>query len=365
MSYNKIGFIGLGLIGGSIAKTIHARYPSIQLKALTSHQSTIDEAYQDGVITNSTEPALQEMTDCDVIFLCSPVGVNISYLKELKPILKPDCLLTDVGSVKGDIQKAVVELGLDGQFIGGHPMCGSEATGYSHATDHMLENAYYLLTHTDAITRSKADEFSAFIKSLGALVKTMTPAEHDFDTAAISHLPHIISASLVNVVRENDDDQDTLKQIAAGGFRDITRISSSSPVMWRHICLSNRDEILKLIGIYEKKLSSFKDLIAAGDGDRIQATFQEAKDYRDSLAVRGKGSIPEVYEFYCDLLDQVGGIATIATILSVNQLSIKNIGIVHNREFEDGVLHIEMYDEASLEEAIALLEHHHYTIHRR
>ena len=131
-----------------------------------------------------------------------------------------------------------------------------------------------------------------------------------------------------------------MKTIAAGGFKDLTRIASSSPVMWQNICQSNSEQIVRL-------------------------DFQSAKDYRDSIAITNKGPIKEIYELYLDLLDEAGGIATVATILASNHLSIKNIGIIHNREFEDGVLRLEMYDRISLDAAVQLLRKHHYTIYER
>ena len=365
MTYRKIGFCGLGLIGGSIAKTIHKKHPGIEIIANDPSEASLVMARQEEVIRNRTNLPPDSFRSCDLIFLCAPVGVNISYLKDLKSLVGPDTIITDVSSVKGDIQRAVVQEGLSAQFIGGHPMTGSERTGYEHARDYLLENAYYLITHTDDILPDRVSEFSAFIKSLGAKIMLMDPEEHDYATAAISHLPHIISASLVNLVEASDDDKNTLKAIASGGFRDITRISSSSPLMWEHICLANRDQILGLLSAYRSKLDQFQQGIREGDGAALRELFAGAKEYRDSLPIRGKGALPDVYEIFCDLMDEVGGIATIATILSTNQINIRNIGVVHNREFSDGVLKIEFYEEEAMLLAIRLLEAHHYSIHRR
>lgn len=362
MNINKIGFIGLGLIGGSIAKTIKSKYSDIEMIALASREETIKKAYNDGLISNPSFLSLEEYAACDILFFCSPVGINVKYLKELKPILSKDCLLTDVGSVKGDIHNVIDELGLSAQFIGGHPMAGSEAIGYDNSTDHLLENAYYILTYSDEINKETVLEFDDFISSLGSLTLTMTPKEHDFATAAISHLPHIISASLVNIVKENDSDDAILKTIAAGGFKDITRISSSSPVMWEHICMTNQKEILRLMSIYENKLNEFKSAIASLDSEKINSLFSSAKDYRDSLPIRNTGMLQSTFEFYLDLKDEAGGIATVARILADADLSIKNIGIIHNREFEKGALHIEMYNDEDMVKAKELLNKQSYII---
>ena len=365
MSYQMIGFLGLGLIGGSIAKTIRKKHPTIEIIANDPNAASLAMAHKDGIIRNGQALPLSAFGQCDLIFLCAPVGVNISYLRQLKDLIQADSIITDVSSVKGQIRKAVTEEGLSSNFIGGHPMAGAELIGYEHAKDNLLENAYYLITHTDDIRSDRVREFSSFIKSLGAKIMLMDPREHDHATAAISHLPHIISASLVNFVQASDDDKNTLKAIASGGFRDITRISSSSPLMWEHICLANRDEILGLFEAYCRQLDQFRERIAAGDGEQIRRLFADAKEYRDSLPIRGKGALPDIYEFYCDLIDEIGGIASVASILSAGRISIRNIGIVHNREFSDGVLKLEFYDEDAMEQAMRLLAAHHYTIHRR
>lgn len=365
MDIKKISFIGLGLIGGSIAKTIRRIYPQIKLYAVSGHLSTITQAYEAGVIENSEMLNLDDISDADYIFLCTPVQQNLVYLKQLKDTISPHTIITDVGSVKGDIHRAVAQLGLEGHFIGGHPMAGSEKTGFAAATPYLLENAYYIITPTAQTTRQQTDRFRDFVSSLGAIPLVLDYDRHDFATASISHLPHVLAYSLVNLVKEIDDSEQTMKTIAAGGFRDMTRIAASSPVMWQDICLSNKEQVLHLIDLYTEQLAKLRSFIEAESKQNMTAYFTAAKDYRDSLTIRQSGSIQKVYELYCDLIDEVGGIATLATLLASNGINIKNIGIVHNREFEDGVLHIELYDQKSLDTASTLLNKYHYTVYQR
>ena len=146
MKRERIAFIGLGLIGGSIAMAIREKWPESRLYGHARHKSTIESAFHDGLIENDHLLDLAELAEADLIFLCSPVRVNIEYLKKLKPFLRNDTILTDVGSVKGDIHAAIRELDLADQFIGGHPMTGSEQIGYAHASSLYLENIYYILT---------------------------------------------------------------------------------------------------------------------------------------------------------------------------------------------------------------------------
>lgn len=365
MCFEKIGFIGLGLIGGSIAKTLRRLYPDKKLYATSGHLSTITEAFRDRTIENNTQLSPAELGSCDLIFLCTPVQQNLAYLKELKPVLKEGAIITDVGSVKSDIHAAAGELGMNHCFIGGHPMTGSEKTGYTNATAYLLENAYYIITPTAQSPSDKVAAFTELVRSLGAIPMVLDYKEHDHATATISHLPHIVAASLVNLVQQLDDEHGTMKTIAAGGFKDITRIASSSAVMWESICLSNRDQILEIMDCFDRQFARIRARIADADGSSVNRFFQSAKDYRDSITIRTSGPLEKVFELYCDLIDEAGGIATIATILASNNLSIKNIGIIHNREFEDGVLHLEMYDGVSLQKAIDLLRKYHYTVYER
>ena len=365
MSIQTLGFIGLGLIGGSIVKTARRIYPNLHMIARSGRQLTITEAYKDGLIDNAKNASIEDFADCDYIFLCTPVQQNLTYIRQLKDVMKDSCILTDVGSVKGDIHQAIADLGMDAHFIGGHPMAGSEKTGISNATAYLLENAYYILTPTAQVDSVYVNEFRDFIASLGAIPMILDYDAHDKATAAISHLPHVIASALVNLVEQSDDAHETMKTIAAGGFKDITRIASSSPVMWEEICLSNQKKLLLMLDAYQESLSEIRARIEAADACGINRFFQSAKNYRDSLAVTPKGPLRTVFELYCDLIDEAGGIATIATILASNRLSIKNIGIIHNREFEEGVLKIEMYDQPSYDRTISLLRKYHYTVYER
>ncbi|MCR4675087.1 MAG: prephenate dehydrogenase [Lachnospiraceae bacterium] len=363
MKLKTVGFIGLGLIGGSIAKALLNYDPSIQIYGHAFHKETLEEAFHEGVILNNDFLPLEKFGSFDLIFLCSPVKVNIHYLKELKPYLNENCLITDVGSVKGDIHAAVNALGLSHQFIGGHPMTGSEKIGFKNASSDLLENAYYIVTNDGCKDTTIINEFCDLIQSLGSIPLQLSCKEHDFATAAISHFPHIMSAALVNLVKDNETKEQTLKTIAAGGFKDITRISSSSPIMWQNICLENKEEILNLIELYKIQLKDFEEAIREGKEDKILSLFSDAKDYRDSLPLKKTGVLPVTYELYCDLKDETGGIAKIATLLASKNLSIKNIGIVNNREFEAGVLHIEMASSEDLALAKDLLQKNSYGVH--
>ena len=364
-NHMTIGFIGLGLIGGSIAKTIRRIHPDSIIYGFDTNTDSLKAAKEDGTLNQYFETLDSTFSSCDIIFLCAPVSNNIEYLKELKDIVSENCLLTDVGSVKEPIQTAIKELDMETNFIGGHPMVGSEKSGYAYANDHLLENAYYFLTPSERTLFQLTTKFSSFIQGLGALAVSLKPEEHDFITAAISHVPHIVAAELVHLVRRADRNNGMLKQLAAGGFKDITRIASSSPVMWEQICLENQKNISTVLDEFIRMLIQIRCSIDNKEADNIFDMFASSKDYRDSIDIIDNSLIPRSYVLYIDVADEAGAIATIATILATEKVSIKNIGIIHNREFEDGVLKIEFYTDAALEQAKVLLTKRNYKICER
>lgn len=365
MEQLKIGFIGLGLIGGSIAKAIRKFHPDYILYAYAPSASTLDMAIKDGIINEGLSQFDERLIECDYIFLCAPVSNNIEYLAFLKKHIKPTCIITDVGSVKGDIHKAVSSVGLEVNFIGGHPMAGSEKTGYAASRDYLIENAYYIVTPSEGVGIGEVSTFMELVSSLGSIPMILTPEEHDYITAAISHLPHIIASSLVNLVHFIDTEDSHMKTIAAGGFKDLTRIASASADIWQQICVENSDQISKVLDEYIKLLVQARCFVDQHNEAALFNLFNNAKEFRDSVPESSLGPIKKVYMFYCDLYDEAGGIATIATLLANHRISIKNIGIVNNREFEEGVLKIEFYDEVAYNSAQEVLSKHNYTLHLR
>lgn len=363
MKLNTFGFIGLGLIGGSLAKALKRVNPDCFIMAYTRTKRTSDMALEAHAIDKiCVSPEDSSFADCDIIFLCAPVGSNIEALKLLKDVVKPECILSDVGSVKTDIHLAAEEMGLNGRFIGGHPMTGSEKSGFEYAVPHLFENAYYIITPSEGAPKEHVEAYRELAASIGSIPVILDYRRHDFTTAAVSHLPHVIAAALVNTVHDLDSKEELMKMLAAGGFKDITRIASSSPEMWEQICLANSSNISQVMDTFMKQMEDARAQMNAGNGKAISQVFEKSRDYRDSFSSAPLGTIKKTYRIFCDIVDESGAIATIATTLAVNGISIKNIGIVHNREFEDGVLRIEFYEEEPSLKAAEVLRHHRYQV---
>ncbi len=358
----SVGFFGLGLIGGSIAKAIHYYYGiDAKIYAKESDKKSLDLAIKEGTIDLLNENSFAQIAQCEYIFLCAPINENIECIKKIAPIISMDAILTDVGSVKKQTFSIIKQFSLESSFIGGHPMTGSEKNTYVNASKQMLENAYYIYSPTTCTLPLKIDRFVTLLNKIKVLPIYMNEKEHDYCVGAISHVPHILSAILVNMVQKEDTSNELMKQIAAGGFKDITRISSSNPAMWAKICIENKEFLCKHIETLEKDLLSVKVFLEDSSFDSMLSFFSSAKDYRDSFLDHKGNAITPNFRIYVDIPDETGILAKIATTLATNNISIKNIGIVHNREYEEGALRIEFYSNDSKEAAVSVLQSEQYT----
>ena len=162
----KTGFIGLGLIGGSIARAVRHFYPDTEIISYSLTRASVEQAVADGVVDRIPDGVGEDFADCDYIFLCTPTKKNIEYLQQLKDVISPDCIITDVGSVKTEIHREVIRLGLEANFIGGHPMAGSEKTGLSNASETLLENAYYIITPTTKSPSPAVEELTGLVEQV-------------------------------------------------------------------------------------------------------------------------------------------------------------------------------------------------------
>ncbi len=360
-----IGFIGLGLIGGSIAKAIRRVFPSYTIIGYDTDIENLREAYTDGTLAKCSSNVSVDFNDCDYIFLCAPVHYNIDYLPILKKIIKPTTIITDVGSVKSDICKAVEKYKLCEHFIGGHPMVGSESSGYATSNDRLMENAYYFITPSATVSEEHIKDFNTFIEDLGAIPIVYSPTAHDQVTAYISHIPHIIAVNLVNLVKSTDTKDGINKQLAAGGFKDITRIASSSPVVWEHILLSNSDNVIAGLERYTDSIDDVINAIKSQDGDKINELFTSARNYRNSIPDNATGVIRMTYEVYVDIPDEPGAMSKVIVLISDAHINLKNVGITHNREDSEGVLRLSFYKDEDTKSAVSILESQGYKIYKR
>lgn len=338
----RVLIIGLGLIGGSLALSIKKEYPLVTIvgKDVESEQERLAMSLQ--IIDEKCISLENEVCIADLIILATPVKQTEQLIEELSCMkFKENAIVTDVGSTKGLIvQKAQILKDKGIHFIGGHPMAGSHKSGVAAAKSHLFENAFYIFTPSGRLEDEKVNELKVWLKGTKANFIILTPSEHDKVVGVISHFPHIIAASLVQQTKNFQYENEIISNLAAGGFKDITRIASSSPTMWRDILLHNKDSLLHLFDNWMNEMKLVQAMIMDEQSDKIFQYFQIAKQFRDELPSRKKGAIPSFYDLYVDIPDYPGVISEITGYLAVEEISITNIRILETREDIYGVLRI-------------------------
>lgn len=350
----KIGIIGLGFMGGCIAKALIKSNIVEEICAFDTSKDSLNLALEEKSITKIAND-ITDFKDSDIIFLCIPVGLIPEFATKLKDVVKKDCIITDIGSTKRTILEQLE--GADINFVGAHPMVGSERTGYITSNDYLFENAYYILIENN--NKENVQKLEEIIKELKAIPVFLNAKEHDYITATISHVPHIIAAALVNLVKELDNDDEKMKLLAAGGFKDITRVASADPIMWEHICIENKTEIELILEKYIENLINIKEKI--GDKNDIYNFFKTSKEYRDSFAIKNING-QTVPTLNIIIKDEKGALAKIAMLLAENNINIKNIGIVNNRENMNGALSIVFENYEEKEKGYEILQKNNYEV---
>lgn len=276
------GIVGLGLIGGSLARALKKR-AGARVIAYDTDEETLAAAKKARAADVVTTVIDRTFLSCDVIFLSAPVSDNLFHLRVLLPYLRPDTILTDVSSVKEPVHRMTAELAIGRYFVGGHPMAGSEQSGFAASSVRLFDGAIWILTRTPETDPARLSEMERIVTRIGAHPVIMDAALHDRAAACVSHLPHVVSAALVNLLARSDDEEETMKRIAAGGFKDLTRISSSSPAMWRQISVLNQKQLSKLLDDYIRLLQDAKKMIDRSDAEGLTHFFETARALRDTI----------------------------------------------------------------------------------
>lgn len=280
----RVLLIGVGLIGGSLALAMK-KHLHVTVVGADINTNEVQVANQLGIVDYVAEDIKTEAAQADYIVLATPVEYTTAWIHDLSNWkLKETVIVTDVGSTKGEIMKAAEALNKKRiSFIGGHPMAGSHTSGAVNARADLFCSARYILTPFENEQKEKIDALMYLLEPTGAQFVPLDAATHDQITGVVSHLPHVIATSLVRQVKGYSAQNHLVTEMAAGGFRDITRIASSNPHMWRGILKQNRSMLLTLLDDWMKEMEQVKLLVEKGDGHELFDYFSDAKEFRDSL----------------------------------------------------------------------------------
>lgn len=279
----RVGLVGVGLITGSLGLILRERAVVREIVGFGRSAGPLKRAVERGAIDRFSLDAHEALCDVDVVVLGVPLGVVRPVLEQIRPALKSGVILSDVGSAKqcvvDDVQSVFGEL--PAEFVPAHPIAGTEHSGIDAAFADLFVGRRVILTPTPQTAPNAVALITDLWEAAGAEVVCMPVQTHDRMLAMTSHLPHLLAFGLVDMLASAPDHDETLRY-AAGGFRDFTRIASSDPVMWRDICLGNREAVMEALAAYRDDLTKLTALVAAADGDGIEAVFKRAKQTRDA-----------------------------------------------------------------------------------
>lgn len=279
----RLTIIGLGLIGASVGLACRARGLAREIRGADDASDHRRHAIALGLVDQACADAASAVEGADLVVLAVPVGAIAPTLERIAPHLAPGAVVTDVGSVKGSVAAAMERLLPGGNGVPGHPIAGRETSGPQAATADLFVGARCALTPTRSTDPAAVLRVRSLWRAMGSEVLEMSPERHDEVFAAVSHLPHIVAYALMGALLDLADDGDDLREFAAGGLRDFTRVAMSHPAMWRDICLTNRQRILEMIKRFQSALDDLAVMIDAEDGEGLYRKFERARTCREGL----------------------------------------------------------------------------------
>jgi prephenate dehydrogenase len=345
MGARRAGLVGTGLIGGSIGLAL--RRAGWHVTALDPDAAALATALELGAID-----ATGRDPDAEVTFVATPVRAVAAAASAA--LAAGPGVVTDVGSVKASIVEAVG----DARFIGGHPMAGSEQEGVAGADPDLFAGAVWVLTPTPATDDAAYARLRGVVTDLGADVVALDPAHHDALVAVVSHVPHLTAASLMRLADDRATEHRALLRLAAGGFRDMTRIASGHPGIWPDICAENRDAILEVLDGLVTSLQEVRQVVADGDRVALLSVLDQARAARANLPSRLGPSV-DLCEVRVTVPDRPGVLAEVTTLAGRLDVNVADLEIAHSSEGDRGVL-ILLVEAAEAERLRAGLVEHGY-----
>jgi prephenate dehydrogenase len=270
--FGTVAIVGVGLIGGSLGMALKERRLAATVIGVGRSAERLQHAKCLGAVDRTTTDLIDGVTHADLVVLSTTIGHILDHLGPILSAVSPATIVTDVGSTKSAIVK---KAGRAPNFVGGHPMAGSERVSVEAARPNLFENATWAFTPTDATSDTDLARVRGMAQAIGARALVLSPAEHDRCVAVTSHLPHAIASSFMRHAAMSAESAPEMRMMTAGSFADMTRIAAASPDIWRDVCVTNRDAVLAAIGQFESQLEILKKAVEAGDPAAIEAFFAQ------------------------------------------------------------------------------------------
>lgn len=284
INFKQITIIGVGLIGGSFARACRNKGVVEKIIGYGRGEKNLRRGVELGVIDDYSLNLEKAVEGADLIFLATPVEAILSTARDMSAFLKPGVIVTDGGSVKGGICEQIKNfLPQTVNFVGAHPIAGTEKGGVDASSDTLFDGAKCIITPDEDTSLEALKTVTALWTILGCHVFDMKAEEHDLIMGGVSHLPHVVAYALMNVIAKLSNENRDVIQFSAGGLKDITRIASSSPGLWREICIMNKEKLIKLIRDFKASIEEVENFINNKEYDNLEKLFCSAKEFRDKI----------------------------------------------------------------------------------
>lgn len=336
----RVGVLGTGLVGASLGLALRQR-AGVRVVGWDLDSEGLATARERGALDAAAATAEEAVAGADVVFLAVPVSAIPKVAATVGPLLSPGAILTDVGSVKASVVEAMqAAAGPAVHVIGGHPMAGSAETGAAHASADLFVGATYLLTPTTHTDPAAYQRLHALVAKVGARVLAVSPERHDLLVAVVSHLPQLAATTLMNLAAERARDEHAgLLLLAAGGFRDATRVAASNPDLWLDICAENRDAIVAVLDDYGRRIGELRDVLAGEDDGRLREALSAAREARRGLPGK-ETATGALVELSLPIPDRPGVLSEVTTTVGQAGVNIEDLGIDHDPEGGRGRLRL-------------------------
>jgi len=289
LPFARIAIIGMGLIGSSLARAIRTAMPTVRLSVSDADAQVRARVTELDLADDVADNAGAAVLDADLVILCVPVGAMAAVAAEIAGDLPPDCVVSDVGSVKENVLRVLGDALPGVHVIPAHPVAGTEKSGPDAGFASLFQGRWCIITPPPRADQVMVERLAEFWRRLGARVDLMDAAHHDRVLAVTSHLPHLIAYSIVGTASDLEAvTRSEVIKYSAGGFRDFTRIAASDPVMWRDVFLNNREAVLELLGRFTEDLVALQRAIRWSDGDTLEALFTRTRAIRRSIIDEGQ-----------------------------------------------------------------------------
>ncbi|NLO89719.1 MAG: prephenate dehydrogenase [Clostridia bacterium] len=355
--FKKVCIIGVGLIGGSLGMALKYRRAADHIAGYDTNEGVLKKAEELEAVDRGYSNLAEAVKEAELIILSTPLDFFQDTARNILPFIREDAVVTDTGSTKACIVERLEKVfSSRGSFVGGHPMTGSEKGGIEAADRYLFENAVYAITPTENTGKRAVTKVTLLAEIIGSRPIFLSPQEHDAVVAAVSHVPHIAASGLVLTLGELEKRHPCAPVLAAGGFRDTTRIAEADPKLWEQICFSNKIKVIEVLENYINNLNRIKKHLKENNRNDFREALAQAKEQRMKIPSKMKGILPSLFEIVVVVPDRPGVIGFLGTRLGSKGINIIDIEILRVREGEGGTIRLGFQSEEAREKAVEALK---------